>query len=98
MNELTQSKRGSRGGLASSHHSSKQNSIRLYFSDYTAFWSQESQVPCLKNINLTIKPGEVTAIIGKVASGKTSFLYAIMREIPTYNGDFGLNGSIAYVE
>lgn len=36
---------------------------------------------CLKNIDLTIKKGQFVAIIGKVGSGKSSLLHAILGEI-----------------
>jgi ABC-type lipoprotein export system ATPase subunit len=36
----------------------------------------------LKNINLTVKKGELLAVVGKVGSGKSSLLNAIIGECP----------------
>jgi ATP-binding cassette subfamily C protein LapB len=41
------------------------------FDDVT-FTYPESETPALKNMNLTIKPGERVGIIGKIGSGKTT--------------------------
>lgn len=53
----------------------------------------------LKNINLKIKSGELTFIIGKIGSGKTSLLYSMLGEINPSNENtkiiFG-SESIAY--
>lgn len=37
-------------------------------------------------------------ILGKVGSGKSTFLNCILKEIPYYKGNFACNGKIAYVE
>ncbi|KAJ3435309.1 multidrug-resistance like protein 1 isoform i [Anaeramoeba flamelloides] len=50
----------------------------------------------LSNINLEIKRGTLTTIIGKVGSGKSSLFSAILGEIPKLVGDIEVNGSIAY--
>jgi len=70
----------------------------IIFTNYTAHWSKKSQKPCLQDINITIKPGTVTAVVGKIGSGKTSFLHALLREIPITQGSLSCSGSIAYVE
>ncbi|KAL4434857.1 hypothetical protein ABPG74_021196 [Tetrahymena malaccensis] len=61
----------------------------------------ENQIkPSLKNINLSIKKGELLGIVGKIGSGKTTFLQCFLREIPMYDGTFLTqnNCSVAYVE
>ena len=35
------------------------------------------------------------AIIGKIGSGKSTLLNCIIKEIPTYSGEFYLNGKSA---
>jgi len=50
----------------------------------------------LKNIKFRTKPGELIAIIGQVAQGKSSFLQAILGEMAGGAGKVRLNGSIAY--
>ncbi|XP_073265858.1 ABC transporter C family member 8 isoform X2 [Populus alba] len=60
-------------------------------------WEPESAVLVLKDINLEVKRGQKIAICGPVGSGKTSLLYAILREIPKISGSVNVFGSIAYV-
>ncbi|KAL4496522.1 hypothetical protein ABPG72_014752 [Tetrahymena utriculariae] len=64
--------------------------------NFTAFWKEEQ--PVLNCLNLDIKKGECIAIVGKVGSGKSSFLSCILKEIPKYQGYFNFKGKIAYVE
>ncbi len=47
--------------------------------------------------SLKISPGEFVAVVGRVASGKTTFLHAILSEIKQNSGDFLIRGSTAYV-
>ncbi|GKV40102.1 hypothetical protein SLEP1_g47773 [Rubroshorea leprosula] len=51
----------------------------------------------LRNINLTIKPGEKVAICGEVGSGKSTLLAAVLGEVPNINGIVDHHGKIAYV-
>lgn len=50
----------------------------------------------LKDINLTVKTGELIAVIGPVASGKSSLLNAVMGEIKIKTGKIQVNDNIAY--
>lgn len=51
----------------------------------------------MKNINFSAKKGELVAIIGQVASGKTSLVHALLGEMEKFAGKVEKNGSIAYV-
>jgi ABC-type multidrug transport system fused ATPase/permease subunit len=51
----------------------------------------------LHDINLDIKPGSLVMIVGKVGSGKTSFLNALLNEMILEAGEISVNGEIAYV-
>uniref|UniRef100_A0A6B2KWB1 Uncharacterized protein n=1 Tax=Arcella intermedia TaxID=1963864 RepID=A0A6B2KWB1_9EUKA len=53
--------------------------------------------PTLKNINLQIKNGEKVFVVGKMGSGKTSLIKAVLGEIPHVTGHFFVNGKVAYV-
>ena len=57
-------------------------------------WEPESAVLALKDINLEVKRGQKIAICGPVGSGKTSLLYAILREIPKISGSVSLKNTI----
>ena len=46
---------------------------------------------------MQIPNGKLVAIVGKVGSGKTSFLSSILGDIPKLSGTVSVNGRIAYV-
>lgn len=57
--------------------------------NFSAYWHNEdlsNKKPALTNINLKILNRETISLIGSIGSGKTSLLYAIMKEIPRYSG------------
>jgi len=70
----------------------------IIFKHFTAYWSKDAQRPCLEDITIKIEPGAVVALIGKIGSGKTSFLYSFLREIPVTSGAMHCKGSVAFVE
>ncbi|KAG9315666.1 hypothetical protein JVU11DRAFT_3312 [Chiua virens] len=52
--------------------------------------------PFLHNLNVSIRAGSLTAIVGSVGSGKSSLLSAIIGEMIRVSGEVHYNGSIAY--
>ncbi|PPD75585.1 hypothetical protein GOBAR_DD27494 [Gossypium barbadense] len=60
-------------------------------------WDDEKGEQVLKNINLEVKKGELTAIVGTVGSGKSSLLASILGEMHKISGKVKLCGSTAYV-
>ncbi|XP_039061869.1 ABC transporter C family member 4-like isoform X2 [Hibiscus syriacus] len=60
-------------------------------------WDDENGEEVLKNINLEVKKGELTAIVGTVGSGKSSLLASILGEMRKTSGKVKLCGSTAYV-
>ncbi|KAL4432931.1 hypothetical protein ABPG74_014445 [Tetrahymena malaccensis] len=78
----------------------KDNTV-LFMEKFSAFWhveDLENKAPVLKDINFEVNKGETISIIGQIGSGKSSFLYAIMKEIPRYKGLFFSTNKISYVE
>lgn len=56
------------------------------------FWDEK---PALHDVNFSVKKGEFVALVGRVGSGKTAFLSAILGEL---DGEPPIvNGSVAYV-
>jgi len=51
----------------------------------------------LRNINLSMNPGEIYAVVGSVGSGKSSFVHAIIGEMFKNSGKVNVKGSIAYI-
>ncbi|KAE8672240.1 ABC transporter C family member 4 [Hibiscus syriacus] len=60
-------------------------------------WDDETGEGVLKNINLEVKKGELTAIVGTVGSGKSSLLGSILGEMHKISGKVKLCGTTAYV-
>ena len=60
-------------------------------------WDKEDTTPVLKNINLNVKPNKLIAIVGRVGSGKSSILSALLGEMQLIEGQSYINGTVAYV-
>jgi len=52
----------------------------------------------LKDINIEIQKGSLCSVIGEVGSGKSSLFLTILNEMKKYEGKYGTQGKIAYVE
>lgn len=59
---------------------------------------EEVQEPTIKNLTFKMKRGDMMLVAGRVGTGKTTLLHALMREIKTVSGKASIKGSIAYVE
>ena len=59
-------------------------------------WDRNVGRQCLTNINLVARKGELSCIVGKVGSGKSSLLQAILGDIWKLEGEVTVKGSIAY--
>lgn len=51
----------------------------------------------LSEISLKIKRGQLVAIVGRVGSGKSSLLHALLGEMSKVSGTVKINGTVAYV-
>ncbi|XP_059158170.1 multidrug resistance-associated protein 1-like isoform X2 [Physella acuta] len=61
-------------------------------------WDNVMPEPTLKNINISIKPGSLVAVVGTVGSGKSSLLSAILGEMTKVKGRVTVrHNNIAYV-
>jgi ATP-binding cassette, subfamily C (CFTR/MRP), member 1 len=58
-------------------------------------WSGPEKV--LKNINMDIKKGNLSAVVGPVGSGKSSLISAYLGEMEKQSGDVNVDGRLAYV-
>jgi ATP-binding cassette subfamily B protein len=63
---------------------------RIEFRDLT--FSYDGQPPVLKNINLTIAPGETLAIVGRTGSGKSTLINLISRLLDPPEGQLFIDG------
>jgi len=54
-------------------------------------------VKVLKDINLPLRAGKLTMIMGSIGSGKSSIILSILNEMPASpDSKITINGSIAY--
>ena len=56
-----------------------------------------NEPPCLKNINLSVKAGQLIAVVGQVGSGKSSLVSALLGEMDKLGGRVNTTGRVAYV-
>ncbi|KFH72327.1 hypothetical protein MVEG_02618 [Podila verticillata NRRL 6337] len=59
--------------------------------------TRDSTGPVLHDLNLKIKRGSLTAVVGRVGEGKSSLVGALLGEMHKYSGSVHCNGSSAFV-
>ena len=72
-----------------------ENSIEFKKADYS--WVENGANPTLSNLNLSVKKNMLIAVVGKIGSGKSSFLSALLGEMNKVKGEKIINGRISYV-
>lgn len=66
--------------------------------DGTFMWTRKSSYKvALSNINFKVGKGELSCIVGKVGSGKSAFLQAVLGDLHKSEGNVTVKGRIAYV-
>lgn len=65
--------------------------------DATFTWDRNDSRRCLENINFVAHKGELSCIVGRVGSGKSSFLQAVLGDIWKIHGEVVIHGTTAYV-
>ena len=50
----------------------------------------------LRNLNISLKKGDLVAVVGPVGCGKSSFINAILGDMYCKSGSVGVNGSLVY--
>ena len=65
--------------------------------DATFTWDRNDSKLCLENINFVAHKGELTCIVGRVGSGKSSLLEAMLGHIWKIRGEVVMHGKVAYV-
>lgn len=79
--------------------SSTSDQVAFSVRDGSAGWS--SDLMTLKNINVQIPAGQLTLVVGPVASGKTTFCKTLLGEMPFFSGSLSVHfpkQSIGYCE
>ncbi|PIA13267.1 P-loop containing nucleoside triphosphate hydrolase protein, partial [Coemansia reversa NRRL 1564] len=70
--------------------------VMLLVKDGTFKWLL-ADVPSLRNINIQCKRNELVAVVGRVASGKSSLVSAILGDMIKCSGSVSIYGNVAYV-
>lgn len=65
--------------------------------DATFTWNKNEEGNTLENISFSVHKGELSCIVGRVGSGKSSLLQAILGDLWKINGEVTVRGRIAYV-
>ena len=65
--------------------------------DATFTWDRNESRKCLEDITFTASKGELSCIVGRVGSGKTSLLEAMLGDIWKIHGEVVVHGATAYV-
>ncbi|MEE6470889.1 hypothetical protein FKM82_009105 [Ascaphus truei] len=74
-----------------------EENLLVHIQDLTCHWDKTLEMPTLQNISCTVRPGELLAVIGPVGAGKSSFLSAVLGELPKSEGFVDVRGRVAYV-
>ncbi|XP_058820090.1 multidrug resistance-associated protein 1-like [Topomyia yanbarensis] len=74
-------------------HNKSDNALSI--KDGTFSWGDET--PTLKSIHLSLRKGQLSAVVGTVGTGKSSLISALLGEMEKLNGSVNTDGSIAYV-
>ncbi|CAG2104722.1 unnamed protein product, partial [Medioppia subpectinata] len=72
------------------------NKKGVFMDKMSVRWNNETTEPTLRNISLSVKPGELLAVVGSVGSGKSSLLMAILNEISLVSGQVVVRGRVSY--
>ena len=64
--------------------------------NYSAKWTSALESEALSGVNINIKPGQLTVVIGSVGAGKTCLLWSLLGELCATKGSINMNGVISY--
>ncbi len=78
------------------HYHTVNDKLAVEVSNATFTWD-DPEKPTLKNINLKVPRGSLTAIVGIVGSGKSSTISSMLGEMRKLQGSINVNGTIGYV-
>lgn len=71
--------------------------VAMAIHDGTFSWDRHTGRNVLEDINFSAPRAELTCIVGRVGSGKSSFLQALLGDLWKVKGQVKIHGSVAYV-
>jgi ABC-type multidrug transport system fused ATPase/permease subunit len=72
-----------------------ENEIRIQDADFC--WDAHDANIILSNINLKIETGSLVALVGKVGTGKSSLISALLGEMACVRGNYSTSNSVGYM-
>uniref|UniRef100_A0A1I7U262 ABC transmembrane type-1 domain-containing protein n=1 Tax=Caenorhabditis tropicalis TaxID=1561998 RepID=A0A1I7U262_9PELO len=77
----------------------RDNDDVIHVKDACLSWesASHSPLPSLTNINMSVWRGELVTVVGRVGSGKSSLLQALMGEMEKLSGSIAMHGRVCYV-
>ncbi|OTB06833.1 hypothetical protein M426DRAFT_318543 [Hypoxylon sp. CI-4A] len=63
----------------------------------TFSWNRHESKNVLRDINFSSRKGELTCVVGRVGSGKSSLLQSVLGDLWKVEGSVSLQGTVAYV-
>ena len=73
------------------------NEHSIEFEKASFSWLKDPSTPTLEGLNLKVKRKQLIAVVGKIGSGKSSLLSAILGEIEKCEGEVFTAGKISFV-
>lgn len=61
------------------------------------FYGKDGELEVLKNINFTLKEGEILTLLGPSGSGKSTILNILTKLLKPTSGEVNINGTIGYM-
>lgn len=74
----------------------KSGEVAVQISNGTFSWNKFEDSTVLENISFTARKGELSCVVGRVGSGKSSFLECILGDIYKAKGYITVRGKVAY--
>ncbi|KAJ2873875.1 hypothetical protein GGH93_002885 [Coemansia aciculifera] len=96
VTRLESVRRSNRGPSSQTGSDNDDKCVAVQVADGSFRWSSKDSV-LLDNINFCVLSGEHLAIVGRVGSGKSSLLSALLGDMRKENGDVTVCGQVAYV-
>ncbi|CAG0897047.1 unnamed protein product [Darwinula stevensoni] len=75
---------------------SKNGNPGIEMKNAIASWTKGRESIVLDGVSVSVKPGQLVAVIGPVGSGKSSMVQAILGELPLETGELQVRGRLAY--
>jgi ABC-type multidrug transport system fused ATPase/permease subunit len=65
--------------------------------DASFAWAKDAVSPTLSDVTFRCRQGQLVAVVGKVGSGKSSLVSALLGEMNKTSGKVNIRGKVAYV-